>query len=131
MAAFSNQIHNRPVILPLLQMVEPEGYRLMSPEAASQEECKQSPVTFVLEPIPSWRPPKSDRLICVSQLPRRTPSFFKPLMRLMPAAASALKRPQSALRRPIAEQRRAGDSPFLELNREIPGEYGSAVQRFG
>jgi hypothetical protein len=72
----------------------PSGSCLLNPQASSRARSARSrlPLRRSLSGACQSLWPCS----AVSQLPRRTPSFFTPLTRRMPAAKSALSRPQSA-----------------------------------
>jgi len=91
----SAEVYDCPTPFALLQVAERQLGEFMATETAGQQDGEQSPITFALQSLPVWCLPECMPCSAVSQLPSLTPSFLTPLTRRIPAAKSALRRPQS------------------------------------
>jgi hypothetical protein len=108
-ATFSDQVDNGPVIFSLLKMIHTEvdefGSTQSQPSKTASIAWSRFPRTFSISGA------CRSALACsaVSQFPSRTPTFFAPLTRRIPAANSGLRSPVSAAsyaRRRTAARRR-------------------------
>jgi hypothetical protein len=79
------------MIFSLLEMIQCQGHGFMPSQAAGEEQSQQCAVTLASYLLLVF----GLVLRLVSQLSRRTPSFFTPSTRRIPAARSALSRPGS------------------------------------
>jgi len=114
MPGLPDEIDDGPVVFPSLKMGHIQLYYLFPAQPATQEGSRA-----VLDPAcplsvsGSGTCQSAFARSVVSQLPRRTPRFFGPLTRLMPAR-SGLSRPESAAS--YASRRTAASLPLI-----VPG----------
>jgi hypothetical protein len=85
-AAFTDQIHDGPMLFALLEMVECQFRGFMPRQAAGNQDGKQRPVTLTFAALVVWCRHRACPCSAVNQLPNRTPRFFTHLTRRMSAA---------------------------------------------
>ena len=97
MPGLADQIDDGPVVFPPLEMGNIQFCRLFPAQTATQEDPEQRSIALALERYSGQGTCQSALAwSAVSQLPSRTPRFFGPLTRRMPAARSGLSKPESA-----------------------------------
>jgi hypothetical protein len=83
MAAFSNQIHDGPVVFATLEEIKGQFRELPTTQSTAQQNGENCSIAFAFQRFGSRR------------LPQAT-SFLAPFTRCMPAASSGLSNPESA-----------------------------------
>jgi serine/threonine protein kinase len=87
---------NHPNICTIYEVDEADGKPFIAMELLQGARANKARSRFPLSRSRSGAFQSACPCSAVSQLPRRTPNFFTPLTRRIPAARSALSRPQSA-----------------------------------
>lgn len=94
MAAFPDEVYDRPMLLALLKMRELQLRQFAAPQSATEQYGKNGSIALSFERVGRGRLKKSTRFL--GREPSRTPSFLTPFTRRTPAASSGLSRPASA-----------------------------------
>jgi hypothetical protein len=89
-ARFARQINYGSVVLPTLDIIQLQSSELSATQSTSQQKRQNRPVPFRLNVLLSGSWQSARAFFSRSQFPTRTPSFFVPFKRPIPAACSGL-----------------------------------------
>jgi hypothetical protein len=101
---FARQINYGSVVLPTLGIIELQSSELSAAQYPSQHKRQNRPVPFRLNVLLSGSCQSARAFFSRSQFSTRTPSFFVPFKRPIPAACSALINPALAASHMLADE---------------------------
>jgi hypothetical protein len=94
--SLTNEIDDRPALLPTLQAIQRKFRKLAPAQTTPEQDGQDRSITLSGQSLSIGYLPERRCLACCKPVARREPSLRTPLTRWMPAAKSGLNSPQSA-----------------------------------